>query len=258
MWSTLIVEDEFQAREYVKTLLLKAEAGFQIVGEAANGKEALEFISRYQPDLVISDIMMPEMDGVELLKQTREAGLDCRFVMLTCLSDFEYAQQALEYGASSYMLKLSMELKSFKQTLEKIDAELQKHGRIKQIETYLSALPEETGAITDHPEINKVIKYMSSHYNNPITLNSMAQYINMDPSYLSDLFKRKTEQTLTQYLQQLRINAARFYLTQTEDSVSDVGARVGFENDNYFIKIFKRWTGLTPSYYRKQNKDGDT
>ncbi|MFD1954961.1 response regulator [Paenibacillus thailandensis] len=255
-WSAIVVEDEAQARAYVKTLLHRSESEFRVVGEAADGKEALELIGRYRPDLVITDIMMPAMDGVELLKKAREAGYDCRFVMLTCMNEFEYARQALEFGASSYMLKLSMDLASFKQMLEKVDAELKKLGRFKRLESYLSALPEETKAATDHPEINKVIDYLNESYRENVTLATAAAYVKMDPSYLSDLFKRKTSYTLTQYVMRLRVDAARFYLTHTGDSVSGIGERVGFMNDNYFIKIFKRFTGVTPSVYRKQHAGG--
>ncbi|WP_199617403.1 response regulator transcription factor [Paenibacillus alkalitolerans] len=254
MWTTLIVEDEQEAKEYVKTLLRKAGAGFRVVAEASDGEEALALIERLRPDLVISDIMMPVMDGVELLKRSREAGYECRFVMLTCMNEFEYARQALEYGASSYMLKLSMDLNSFKMTLEKIDGELRKLGRIKHLETYLQAMPEDTGEETDHPDINKIIRYAKTRFNETVTLSAMAEYVNMDPSYLSDLFKRKTGVTLTHYVKQLRVDAAKFYLAQTGDAVSEIGERVGFQNDNYFIKIFKRFTGVTPSHYRKQLK----
>ncbi|AJY76511.1 response regulator [Paenibacillus beijingensis] len=252
MWSTLIVEDEHQAAEYVRTLVLKADAGFRIVGDASNGKEAYELIVKNAPDLVICDIRMPEWDGIELLKRVRQAGIESRFVMLTCMNEFEYARQALEYGASSYLLKLSMDLISFKKMLEKMDAELRKLGRMKQIETYLSAVPERDQAATDHPEINKVIEYLNARYRGQVTLSSAARHINMDPSYLSDLFKRKTSLTLTEYVNRLRIDAALFYLKQTDDAVGEIGARVGFMNDNYFIKMFKRLTGMTPSQYRRQ------
>lgn len=254
MWSTLIVEDEHQAAEYVRTLVGKADAGFQIVGKASDGKEAYDFIVRNAPDLVICDIRMPEWDGIELLKRVREKGIESRFVMLTCMNEFEYARQALEYGASSYLLKLSMDLASCRQMLEKVDAELRKQGQMKRIETYLSSMPEKDKTATDHPAVNKVIEYLDAHFREQVTLSSAARYINMDPSYLSDLFKRKTSLTLTEYVNRQRIDAARFYLKETDDSVSEIGARVGFMNDNYFIKMFKRTTGMTPSQYRKQHR----
>ncbi|TYP79131.1 response regulator [Paenibacillus methanolicus] len=257
MWTSLIVEDEKEAKEYVKLLLRKADAGFRADWEAADGEEALALIVRHQPDLVISDIMMPKMDGVELLKRAREDGYEGRFVMLTCMNEFEYARQALEHGATSYLLKLSMDLAGFKQMLGKVDAELRKLGRIRQLETYLKAIPSQPDEETDHPEINKVIRYVKDRFNEPMTLSALAAYVNMDASYLSDLFKRKTSVTLTHYVARLRVDAAKFYLTHTDDPVHVIGERVGFQNDNYFIKIFKRTTGGTPAQYRKSTGRSD-
>lgn len=98
-------------------------AGFTVAGEAGNGSEALEMIRRDPPDLVLADIVMPEMDGVELLRRTREEGYRSRFIMLTCIGEFEYVRQAMEYGASNYILKLSMSVNSLRDTLRKMSAE---------------------------------------------------------------------------------------------------------------------------------------
>jgi two-component system response regulator YesN len=98
--------------------------GFTIASEAGNGQEALDIMRSERPDLVVSDIIMPEMDGIELLKRAREEGLESLFVMLTCMNEFEYARQALDFGATSYLLKLSMNAQSLEETLTKIKREL--------------------------------------------------------------------------------------------------------------------------------------
>ncbi|PYI52112.1 response regulator [Paenibacillus flagellatus] len=252
MRSVLLVEDEEQARAYIKKVLEKLDCGFVVAGEAASGAEALPLIRADAPDLVIADIVMPEMDGVELLKAVREEGIDCRFVMLTCMSDFEYARQAVEYGASGYLLKLSLDPAALRETLAKIERELLSRDRLRKLDRYRRAIPEKIGdEPTDHPEINKVIRHMAEHYAEELSLRDMAELACMEPTYLSDLFKKKTGSTLTHYVQKLRVEAAAFYLRETELTVSAVGEKVGFANDSYFIKIFKRWTGLTPSDYRR-------
>ncbi|OUM97379.1 MAG: hypothetical protein BAA02_03330, partial [Paenibacillaceae bacterium ZCTH02-B3] len=98
--------------------------GFTVVGEVGTGTEAFEFIQRENPHLVITDIIMPGMDGIELLKRTREAGFATKFVMLTCMNELHYAIQAMEYGAASYILKLSMSVEDLRKTLSKISKEL--------------------------------------------------------------------------------------------------------------------------------------
>ena len=108
MWKVLLVEDEVFVRESIKEIIEWEKWGFTVIGEVGSGTEALEIIKNEHPHLVITDIVMPEMDGIELLKRAREAGYQAKFVMLTCMNDLSYAIQAMEYGASSYILKLSM------------------------------------------------------------------------------------------------------------------------------------------------------
>jgi len=239
MWRLLIVEDELPARASLRKLLGKAE---------------LPFDREEEPDVVVSDIVMPVMDGVKLLKTAREEGFDCRFVMLTAMSEFEYARQAIEQGASGYLLKLSLDVDGLKTTLGKVVRELEQREKLRKVDKWF---PEEGRAEpTDHPEMNRIIAYVGRHYAEEITLKGMAEYIRMDASYVSDLFKKKTGSTLTHYVQNRRIQAAKMLLAETELTVSEIGRRVGFENDNYFIKIFKRWCGATPNEYRRAASDG--
>ncbi|WP_238177940.1 response regulator transcription factor [Paenibacillus contaminans] len=124
MWNVLLVEDEVFVRRSLKRLIQWEDMGFTIAGEAGDGREALAMMRNDPPDLVIADIVMPGMDGIELLKQAREEGHEASFVMLTCMNEFEYARQALEFGATAYMLKLSMNGQMLADTLSKVKREL--------------------------------------------------------------------------------------------------------------------------------------
>jgi len=252
MWRTLIVEDEQYARASLRKLFAKADIPFEIVGEAVNGKEGLQLIRKLQPDVVISDIFMPLMDGVRLLQLTREEGFECRFVMLTAVSEFEYARQAVEYGASGYLMKLSLDLRGLKQAMEKVAAELTRMDKLLRADKWF---PDKTAQEpTDHAELNRMITYIEEHFAEDLTLKRMAEFVRMDASYVSDLFKKKTGTTLTHFIQNRRVQAAKMLLSETEKKVSEIGRLVGFENDNYFNKIFKRWCGVTPTEYRKEQK----
>lgn len=99
-----------------------------------------------------------------------------------------------------------------------------------------------------------MINYIEEHFPEGVTLKRLAEFVRMDASYVSDLFKKKTGTTLTHFIQNRRVQAAKMLLTETEKTVSEIGRMVGFENDNYFIKIFKRWCGVTPNEYRKEQK----
>ncbi len=269
MWRVILVEDEVFVRESVREIIDWNSMGFEVVGEAGNGVDALQLIKQEKPDLVLADIIMPQMDGVELLRQTREAGYVSKFVMLTCMSEFEYMRKAMEYGASNYILKLSMNVKDLRETLSKIGTELEREAvnrgdaRILQSKKLLDVPFDQTksGAVfgeneeerITHPEVNKIIAYIHDNYDKDLSVKFLSQYVVMGENYVSALFKKKTGQTLIHYLHHVRVDKAIWYLMNTRLSISEIGQKVGFANDNYFIKIFKRITKQTPSQYRKEN-----
>lgn len=282
MWKVLLVEDEVFVRESVREIISWEELGFTVIGESGNGTEALAMIIQNVPDLVLTDIVMPGMDGLELLKQTRQAGLKTKFVMLTCMGEFEYVRRAMEYGASNYILKLSMSVNSLRDTLRKVSAELgasaevptkANHHEVSLPATVLTPTPASPSLTTSpaalsetdlpftpvrepmvkHPEISKIIEYIGQHYDQDITVKSMSRFVMMGENYVSALFKKKTGHTLIHYLHGVRMEKAAEYLRETNLPVQEIGYRVGFGSDNYFIKIFKRWTGCTPSQYRHRS-----
>ncbi|PYI56268.1 response regulator [Paenibacillus flagellatus] len=494
MWNVLLVEDEAFVRRSLRHIIRWEEMGFTIAGEAEDGEEALAMMKDLPPDVVISDIVMPVMDGVELLKRAREEGIESSFVMLTCMNEFEYARQALEFGASAYLLKLSMNVESLRETLAKVDRELRRSLRMRsqssahafqpmyreawqamlagnagspaspgarsfeaaepfptvwigsflhgparfalddflalglvttgcrtvvhefvhygmttffvwnpisvrpmeeerehipwaaacspisagrewaavwarvvraldrawyeggtgpvpvpsasastaapaadtaaigwkaerewfrcfeqrKLDEFRERLRQAWDAIADrrlpmaavketalridrmlsriagadhpaeeqwvacvshrelglrllanaeryaerwaagglpptgHPEIDKALDHIHRHFDRDVTLKGVAAMVAMDETYFSGLFKKKTGDTLIHYVQKVRIGHSKGLLEQTELPVAEIGERVGFPNTNYFIKIFKRWTGTTPNEYRNR------
>ncbi|HIW32199.1 MAG TPA: response regulator [Candidatus Paenibacillus intestinavium] len=249
MWKVIIVEDEIFVRESVKELINWGELGFQLVGEAGDGLQALELMEKEKPDVVITDIIMPKLNGLELLQESRKRAYKSKFVMLTCMGEFEYVRQAMEYGAANYILKLSMSVNDLRKILTTISRELAESNITKEeVE-----LPTNTIKI-NHPEINKIIAYIEEYYDKDITVKSLAQYVMMGENYISALFKKKLGQNLIHYLHEFRINKSKELLLQSDLAVGEVGVRVGFMNDNYFIKIFKRFTGTTPSQFRTEQR----
>lgn len=412
----MIVEDESDVRAFLKKHVDWQALGFEVIGEAGNGAQALGLIERHRPDLVLCDIVMPLMNGIELLRRVREAGIDSRFVMLTCMNEFEYARLALKYDASGYVLKLSMSVEALHETLAGIRSELSAraerqakqllyeyqptyqlvwelltglretdeaarqaargsleralphvalcsvlHGakpftveqfralrllrqdRYAVIHAYTvlglttffcwsdraisfdpeaaagrgagglriaavygpgvdrlrlpeawsillhrldalrsggqtgiryadmpaaagwTVLPHMTEKLerylqsskrvdssTDHEQINAIIRYVQEHYDEPITLESMAKLVMMDKHYVSGLFKQKTGENLIAFLHRVRVEHAKRELRFADLSVSKIGERVGYASDHYFIRVFKRLTSMTPADYRRR------
>lgn len=105
MYSVLVVDDEIRQREAVIGNVDWQRAGFEVVGGAENGIEALDLLEKLEPDLVLTDIKMPLMTGLELAKRTREIRPATKFVILSGYDDFEYAQEAFKYNVIRYLLK---------------------------------------------------------------------------------------------------------------------------------------------------------
>jgi two-component system response regulator YesN len=495
------VEDEAYVREAIRELVDWAGHGFTVAGEAGNGVEALEAILELRPDVVIADIVMPGMDGIELLRETRKAGIGSRFIMLTAMSDFDYAREALQYGAFNYLLKLSLSdavlLENLGRIRQELARELQAQSRVLQplfqrvwadmwegrrqeaveLEMFaqggapsyrrlslalvagfsgagpaqpgeLLAAPEELAALqvfydmgtttifcwsfrdeapalaeggrekaavagkpyggsaaelaqrwkkvlepldlawyglgrrgstggtsmqqagamppaaeqseaprpfpegrglkeleteivrafeerqetrcmdaaaslwramealhlphiqvrltslrlvrtlvmlsggkedhaslweedshaaslahilrfipellrqmsfsgyemTDHPEVNQLIRYMREHYREEIRVADLARLISMNVDYLSTVFGKKTGLTPIAYLQNIRVEQAKQLLLRSKLSIGQIASETGFADDVYFIRLFKRLTGLTPSAFRKRNR----
>ena len=106
--------------------------------------------------------------------------------------------------------------------------------------------------LTDHPEINRILEYCRQHYNRNISLKAMATMVRMEEHYLSRLFRQKTNDSLINYVQTLRLDKAKELLAHTSQPVAEIGRSVGFPNENYFAKTFRKNFGQTPSQYRKE------
>jgi two-component system response regulator YesN len=120
MLKVLIVEDEMIVRVGIKSMIPWADLGCELIGEAANGLQALDIIRSHQPDVVLTDIQMPVMNGIELMKQLKEEYPLIQVIILSCHNDFEYVQQALKLGAVDYILKLSMQPHELQNLLIKV------------------------------------------------------------------------------------------------------------------------------------------
>jgi YesN/AraC family two-component response regulator len=233
----LIVDDEpLILNGLVKIVREIAPVGTE-VREALNAPEALETMKVYLPDVTITDINMPEMNGFELLGEARREGLCERFIILTGYDEFEYVRQALRSGVVDYLLK-------------PLDKE--------EIAALLGRIEDELPTAADseysrHAE--RILAYMQSNYMNDLSLDHLADRMNLHPNYISSLFRKETGDTFVNYLNSLRIREAqRLLRTQHHLNVCAIGQQVGYDTKHYFTKVFKKYTGATPGAYREDER----
>lgn len=233
----LIVDDEpLILRGLVKIVMKAAPVGTEF-REAGNAHDALEIMKGYLPDVTITDINMPEKNGFDLIEDAREEGLCDRYIILTGYDEFDYARKALRAGVVDYLLK-------------PVDKE--------EIALLLTRIRDELPAASDSEyslHASRILAYMKAHYSRDISLDHIADLMNLHPNYISSLFKKETGDTFVNYLNGLRIQAAQMLLKERRNlPVSVIGQRVGYENKHYFTKVFKKYTGMTPGAYRESGQ----
>ncbi len=231
----LIVEDEEMIRKGIILTVDWNALGCTVVGEAANGEEGLAAASRLQPDLIITDLKMPRMDGIEMLQKLREQGCDTAVIILTAYDSFQYAQSALRLGAVDYLLKPFH------------DGDLE--NAILRLRSKNKA---ETKVLEGKsPYVREASAYIHKHYQNPeICVGSIARELGISEGHLSHLFKRETGETVLGYLTKCRIQAAMDELADCRVKVYEVAEKVGYRDIAYFSSTFKRLTGKSPSEYQ--------
>lgn len=240
----LIAEDEQRARIGLKNLIEGVDGNYSVIGEAADGKKALNLIRSLHPDVVFTDIRMPFISGMELIRICRSEHIQCEFIIVTAFAEFEYAKQAISLGVTDYLLKPISEEDLIK-VLKHLDTKLSGTAsyRWEQNTTLRSQYPDA------HPLILKVLDFIESSYKDKISQKQLATSLGVSPEYLSYLFKKETGKTFAKFVQTYRIEMAKSLLANGSCKAEDVPFMVGFSDEKYFHKVFHDVTGKTVSEF---------
>ena len=241
MKRVVVVEDEALVRRGIVLAVDWASVDCVVVGEAENGQEGLALIREKQPDLIVTDIKMPVMYGLEMLRTLRDEGCTAKVIFLTAYSDFAYAQSALKLGAADYLLKPFH------------DGELE--AAVERLTARPAPEPAPAAPATDgkrNKYVAEAIRYLEEHYGDAeIGVGTVAEHLGLSEGHLSHLFKEETGQTLGAFLTQTRIRAAMALLKDCRSKVYLVAEQVGYRDITYFSSTFKKIVGMSPSDYQK-------
>ncbi len=249
MTKVLIVDDEKYVRMGIKNDTDWTLIGCEVVGEAANGLEALEIAESVRPDLVVSDIRMPKMDGIELAARLVERYPDVKIIFLTAYNEFEYARQAIRIGVSDYLLKPfeDGELEASIQRLLHLHPE--GSAREKELEEELIPLRKKEDVANRY--VQTAIEYIEGHYPDlDFGVGALAESMSVSEGHISRLFKAETDLSINNYLTRYRVRKAMDYLKDVNVKVYEVAEKVGYQDIAYFSNTFKKLVGKTPSDYQ--------
>ena len=255
MIKILIADDESIEREILCKIL--SDNPQLKLYQAENGRLAVSFAQLFDVDLVLMDIEMPALDGIEASKQILKAKPSCRIIFITAYSIFSYAREAVTLGAIDYILKPVDKddvLRAIKRAVSQVEAERQ----LKAVAPEVESLEEDEGTEKAALMMSKVKKYLEHSYMNyDLSLDSVSSLLHINASYLSSIFKRCTGINFIDYITNLRISAAKEYLGDPFKSVSEIAAMVGYDSSSYFCRAFKKNTGFSPTDYRRHKGGGE-
>ena len=241
MYKLIIVDDDAGVSNNLGNFFPWEENGFKLVETFYDGYSAYNFLQHNHVDLVLSDIKMPSMNGIELARRLFNENRKEVIVFISAYKDFEFAQKAIEYGVSYYFLKPF----TYNEIRQKI-------GAIKTIlQERKGGTNEEVPKSICDIRITKIKQYIKENCK-IVDLTSIAEYIQMNPSYLSRYFKEKTGDNIFAYITCVRMQEALILLQNEErKNIYEIGECVGYNNAVSFSKTFTKHYGITPAEYRR-------
>jgi DNA-binding response OmpR family regulator len=251
----LLVEDNDDFRFYLKDNL---KDRYNLI-EAANGKEGLQKASSSLPDLIVSDIMMPEMDGIELcrlLKTTAETS-HIPIILLTARMSQDVRQEGYETGADDYITKpfsfeiLESRIHNLIRQRERIKKTFQKHFKIEPGEIGITSLDEKL--------MNKALATVEKHMSDSeFSVEKLSRELGMSRVHLYKKLTALTGKTPIEFIRIMRLKRAAQYLGKSQLTVSEIAFEVGFNDPRYFSRYFKTEFGMLPSQYIQMQKKSKT
>ncbi len=250
MYKILVAEDEQIERMVLCKFIRKEFEDTLELYEASNGIDAIQIFEKESIQIVILDVNMPGKDGMEVAEVIREKNPEAVIIFLTAMDEFYYAKKAIKVKAMDYLLK-PYDKKELVYALEEAISLASKLPQQDTKEELFEEQAEENingvrlAAVKRHLE-----EYIEQHYMEEITMQSLAEEMHYSVTYLCKLFKQCFYMNFTSYLTEFRIEKAKQLLENPTIPVKEVGIRTGFQDANYFTRVFKRVTGYKPTEYR--------
>lgn len=256
MHRVLLVEDEEIIRKGIRHSVPWESCGCCVVGEAQNGEEGRERIEELKPDIVVTDINMPVMDGLKMIAETK-CSYDYVAIILTGYSDFEYAKEAIRNGVSNYVLK-PLNMEEMKETLERAVLESEnihflreRNQKLQELKN-ITLLGETDSRGAQDAVVEQVLFYLQEHYKEKVTLAELEGEFHYSERYINQKFQKEMGTTVIEYLNRYRIQTALKLIQENSMALSEVGWECGIGDYKYFNHVFKKYIGCSAREYKNK------
>lgn len=270
MLRMLIADDDAIARDGLASSINWEELGIEISGCAENGKKAMELFMENNSDIILTDIRMPYMDGLELARKAKEIDPLVVIIFISAYDDFAYAREGIKLGAYDYVLKpidIEMMLDTIRKAVHHRNKTLNKFSAMSKLldcdlRVYtgdnikpLLKLEEEDKKSKNKNKtlVNLSIRFIEDNYaDKNLSLNKIADKMYVTPNYLCMLFKTEMKQGFVEFLNEYRVKKAEELLRDIKYKIYEISELTGYSDPHYFSKIFKHVTGTTPKDFREK------
>ncbi|HPZ15974.1 MAG TPA: response regulator [Sphaerochaeta sp.] len=243
MYSLVIVDDETELLEGLSHYFPWESIGFVVTGSFIDGRTALQYCTHNRPDVVLTDIRMPFMDGLQLLEALTALEPTPLFCVMSAYNDFEYAKRAISYGVQEYLVKPSS-FDEIRETFLKIRALLD--GTTVPVATHHVASEQTNHLIAQTYAIME--KRIGS-----CSLQNIASELSITDSYLSRLFKEKTGRNFQEVLLEKKMETARQMLaSRVNYKNKEIAQALGYQDTQNFCRTFQRYWGKSPQKFKKE------
>lgn len=249
MYKLLIVDDEYEIRNGLRNYFPWDQIGFEVVSCIDNGRKALDFIQKNSVDVLLCDVKMPVLTGIDVAKQLHSEGSKIKIVFLSGYRDFEYARKAMTYGVKTYITKPT-KYNELLETFTNMKNELDRENTIRSDKINENRDGASSVDLSFDCRIIDIIKqYIASNYR-VVTLEGAAGQVHMNPFYVSRFFKQKTGQNFSDYVISVKMTKALELLKDIRYKTYEVSEMIGYSNAKNFTRTFKRYYGKSPKEYK--------
>lgn len=238
MFKVYLVDDDALILDELIHMIPWDDNGFEVIGSNTDAFLALKQIPDLPCDVVFCDLKMPGMDGNELIRRLKDAGVTSEFVMISAYDSFENVRTFFQQSGYDYILK-PVNNDDIQMVLEGLNARLSRNNPV--------ADPE---SLTENPDFNRLIAYVNKHFADKITLSLLSDKFGFSKNYICTLFQKHFNESLNLYLTRLRMSRAKELLADKTILIKEVAYRSGYSDYYHFFKVFKNHYGISPKDMR--------
>lgn len=244
MYRVVLIDDEAIIVEGLRRVIKWTDYNCQVVGTASDAASGAEAIRSLKPDILFTDIRMPDQDGLVMLAGLRSEFPNMQVTVLTGYRDFSYAQQAIRLGVTRFLLKPS-KMDEIKEALTAMTQRLDQQNPREEERDSESVQHTSAGFV-----VNQAIAYMQQNYQKKLTLQDVADQCYVSQWHLSKLLNSHANKSFYDILNSVRINAAKELLSDPSLKIGDIGEMVGYADAGHFARTFKKLEGISANEYR--------